>query len=68
MLHFVGFKKFDQRYWNARRTFGPPHFLHHRWDKRAFREIMDGDTIVFAKGNADQSVSDHNGDDEYYET
>ena len=67
MLHFIGFDRFDQRYWNAVRVFGFPAFLHRRWDLRAQREIMDGDTMVFAKGDADQPVVQHNGDCEFYQ-
>lgn len=52
-LHFVGFKR-DQRYQNAVAVFGPPDFLHPGWDMRAQREIADIDTVIFAKGPADQ--------------
>lgn len=57
-LHFVGFKDprvtKDERFDRARRVFGPPDFLHRGWDLRAQREIADGDTIVFATGDASQ--------------
>ena len=66
-LHFVRFDRFDQRFSNAVAVFGRPDFLHRVWDRRARREIMDGDMIVFAKGESDQGVSPYNGDDEYYE-
>jgi hypothetical protein len=56
----------DQRYMNAVQIFGPPSFLHRVWDQRAKREIADGDVVVFAKGDADQSVMPFNGDDEFY--
>lgn len=52
-LHFVGFRR-DQRYQNALVVFGPPDFIHPGWDLRAQREIADGDTVVFARGPADQ--------------
>lgn len=52
IVHFVGFR--DERYWNAVKTFGPPHFIHPGYDLRARREIDDGDLIVFADGPHDQ--------------
>ena len=65
--HFVRFDdNHGQQFWNAVRAFGPPHFLHRNWDQRARREIADGDTVVFAKGDENQPVSPFNGDDEYY--
>lgn len=48
-LHFVGFK--DDAYNRAQRVFGPPDFIHPRWDRRARREIADGDTVLFAVGS-----------------
>lgn len=66
-LHFVGFKDprrdKDPRYDNAVRVFGPPDFLHRGWDRRAQREIMEGDTIVFAKGDETQPMSVYSFDD-----
>lgn len=57
-LHFVGFRDpryaKDERYWRAVKVWGEPDFLHRGWDMRARREIADGDTIIFAKGSADQ--------------
>lgn len=61
MLHFVGFR--DDRYWNAVRVFGPPDFIHRRWDLRAKREIAPDDLIVFATGNERQEPSRISGDD-----
>lgn len=61
MLHFVGFR--DDRYWNAVRVFGPPDFIHRRWDLRAKREIAPDDLIVFATGNERQKPSRISGDD-----
>lgn len=52
LTHFVGFR--DDRYLSAVRAFGLPDFIHRGWDKRALREIADGDLIVFADGPADQ--------------
>lgn len=51
-VHFVGFR--GDEYTSAVRAFGPPDFIHRGWDLRARREIADGDTIVFATGNASQ--------------
>lgn len=52
IVHFVGFK--DDRYWNAVKTFGAPHYIHPRWDACARREMDDGDLVVFADGPQDQ--------------
>lgn len=52
-LHFVGFK--DDRYHNAVKVFGQPHYIHPGWDLRAFREIAPGDVIVFANGDDSQT-------------
>lgn len=66
-LHFVRFANMhDRHYDNAVAVFGLPDFMHRRWDKRARREIAAGDTVVFAKGDADQPVSEVNGADEHY--
>lgn len=46
-VHFVGFK--DDRYWNAVKVFGFPHFIHPGWDLRAQRDIAPGDVVVFAE-------------------
>jgi hypothetical protein len=65
--HFVRFPDIHgSTYRSAVRAFGPPAFLHRYWDQRAFREIADGDLVVFAKGDADQPVVPFNGDDEFY--
>jgi hypothetical protein len=48
-VHYVGFR--DDRYWSARRIWGGPAFIHRWWDKRARREIADGDTVIFADGD-----------------
>lgn len=50
-VHFVGFR--GEEYNRAKRIWKPD-FVHRGWDKRAQREIMDGDTIIFASGPADQ--------------
>jgi hypothetical protein len=48
-VHFVGFR--DDRYWNAVRIWGLPHYIHRGWDLRAQREIGPKDTVVFATGD-----------------
>lgn len=66
-VHFVGFKNLhDSHYRNAVRVWGLPDFLHQRWDRRSRREVAEGDTIVFADGEADQPYAQYNGDDEHY--
>lgn len=45
-VHFVGFR--GEEYWSAVKVWGLPDFIHRGWDKRANREILDGDTVVFA--------------------
>jgi hypothetical protein len=59
--HFVGFK--DDRYWNAVKVFGRPHFIHGWWDRRARRLIARGDTIVFAAGSWRQRPKKFNAPD-----
>lgn len=60
-VHFVGFR--GDEYSSAVRAFGPPHFIHRGWDKRARREIAEDDLVVFAKGEYDQLPRDRNFDD-----
>lgn len=60
-IHFVGFR--DDRYWNAVRVFGRPHFIHRWWDKRARREIAPEDVIVFAEGEWTQEPKKYNAPD-----
>lgn len=54
-VHFVGFR--GNEYVSARRVWGVPDFFHIGWDLRAQREIADGDTVVFATGDAHQAPS-----------
>ncbi len=49
IVHFIGFK--DDRYWNAVKVFGAPHYIHPGFDMRALREIAPGDVVVFAEGD-----------------
>ena len=60
-IHFVGFR--DDRYWSAVKVWGKPDFIHRRWDKRAQREILESDTIVFAIGDDTQEPANFSGDD-----
>lgn len=65
--HFVRFPDLHgDQFWSAVRTFGEPDFLHRYWDRRARREIADGDLVLFAKGEADQPHAPFNGNDEAY--
>jgi hypothetical protein len=57
-VHFVGFR--GEEYWSAVKVWGLPDFYHRGWDRRARREIMDGDTILFASGPHDQGTVEHN--------
>jgi len=67
VLHFVGFPdRHGRAFVSAVKVFGPPAFMHQRWDRRAQRDIAPDDTVVFAKGDADQPVSRWNGDDQFY--
>lgn len=68
LRHFVGFQSLaDQRLSNAELTFGRADFLHRWLDRRAQREISDGDLVLLAKGAADQPPNPFNANDEAYE-
>jgi len=60
-VHFVGFR--DDRYLAAVRVWGKPDVIHMGWDRRARREIADGDTVVFARGPHDQAPAERNYND-----
>lgn len=61
-VHFVGFR--GDEYVSAVRVWGKPDFIHLGWDRRSRREIdPKNDTIVFARGPADQGYADRNFDD-----
>jgi len=60
-VHYVGFR--DDRYWNAFRIWGGPCVIHRRWERRARREVGDGDVVIFATGDETQAVAERNGDD-----
>lgn len=57
-VHFVGFR--GEEYWSAVRIWGKPGFIHIGWDRRAQRDIAPGDLVVFARGDADQSIGPYN--------
>lgn len=61
ITHFVGFR--GDEYTTACRIWGKPHYVHIVWDRRAQRDIADGDTVVFAKGDSEQPVGPYNGPD-----
>lgn len=60
-LHFVGFR--GDEYTRAVRIWGKPGFIHMIWDRRAQREIADGDVVLFARSEHDQPVAERNGSD-----
>lgn len=60
-VHFIGFR--GEEYWSAVRAFGPPHFIHRGWDRRAQRDIGEGDLVVFARGDEHQPLAAYNYDD-----
>lgn len=60
-VHFIGFR--GEEFWSAVKVWGRPGFIHMRWDRRARREIADGDTLVFARGYAGQPPSQINAPD-----
>lgn len=60
-LHFVGFS--DDRYLTAVSYFGKPDFIHRHWDKRALAEVMPGDVVIFATGDAGQGIREFTYDD-----
>jgi len=60
-VHFVGFR--GEEYWSAVKVWGVPDFYHLGWDRRTRREIADGDIVIFARGPADQPVTERNFND-----
>ena len=57
-IHFVGFR--GEEWWSAIKVWGRPHFIHMGWDQRAQREIIPGDIVIFATGEADQPAAKYN--------
>lgn len=47
-VHFVGFR--GDEFWSAVKIWGRPGLIHMGWDRRALRDIGEGDTVVFATG------------------
>lgn len=66
-LHFIGFREFEARYWNAVRVFGSPDFMHRYWDHRAVCEVAPGDVAIFADGDEHQAPREHAYDDSAYQ-
>ena len=64
MLHFIGFK--GDEFNRAKRVFGPPDFVHRRWDARAACEVCEGDVAVFATGDEHSPVDPFAYDDSAY--
>lgn len=65
-IHFIGFKPGTQDWWNAVRIFGEPHFIHRKWDERAFYggEIdWENDTLIFAGKEREDVVHSFSVDD-----
>lgn len=62
MMHFVRFS--GDEFHRAQRVFGPPDFIHRRWDSRAVSMVEEmGGTVVFAKGDDTQPVNPYTYDD-----
>jgi hypothetical protein len=60
-VHFVGFR--GEEYWSAVKIWGKPGFIHRGWDRRAQRDIAPWDTVIFAKGTADDPLAPFNYND-----
>jgi hypothetical protein len=60
-VHFVGFR--DDRYWNAVKIWGKPHYIHRGWDLRARRELNKTDIVIFAEGSHNQTKRHKSFDD-----
>ena len=54
VTHFIGFR--GEEYNSAIKIFGPPDYIHPRYDTSAFAEINKSDLVIFAKGDADQII------------
>lgn len=67
-LHFVGVfhpaVRADPRFDYMARIFGPPDFVHRRFDRRARDEIVPGDVAIFADGLTDASPVEANAFDD----
>lgn len=49
VLHFVGALDGDAVFARAVLVFGPPDFVHQKWDVRATGDVAPGDTVVFLR-------------------
>ena len=47
-IHFIGFR--GEEYWSAVKVWGKPDFYHRGFDLRMWRDIADGDKLIFANG------------------
>lgn len=59
--HFVGFR--GDEFWSTVRIWGPPDFIHRKWDQRARRGIVPGAVLIFATGSEADPPSWWNGSD-----
>ncbi len=60
-LHFVGFR--GEELQSARKIWGEADFYHRVWDRRAGQELLPGDVLVHATGEADAEHRDFNASD-----
>ena len=61
-IHFVGFKDSAQ-FARVQAVFGPPDFIHRRWDVRAEQEAVEGDVVIFAAGSERDAPAKQSFDD-----
>jgi len=61
-VHFVGFRT-DAEYSAAVRVFGKPDFIHRVHDRRMYREIADGDIVLFGSKAKADIIERRSGDD-----
>lgn len=65
-VHFIGFKPYTQDWWSAIKIWGPPDFIHRKWDERAaFGGEIDweNDILVFAGKERESVVHSFSVDD-----
>ena len=61
-VHFVGFRT-GAEYSAAVRIFGKPDFIHRVHDTRMYREIADGDIVLFGPKAKADVIERRSGDD-----
>lgn len=70
-LHFVGVfppaVRADPRHDYMTRIFGPPDFVHRRWDRRARDEVVPGDVAIFAEGTEASPIEANAFDDSAFQ-